>query len=821
MKRQALFLQVSSLYIMSTMSDEKCPVCHRLKSSGGTASITQWINTCVCNLAVSQSTESVPEKQVCLDCGKEIGKSRKGSLTQFVFRPDYCSCKKPRVRLARSNDFYIGPDSASVEEFDGIEMEIEDDGFPRERYAPVRIVGEGASGKIYLAWDRQLQKFVAVKVLNILSPTALRAFQGEARATSKLVHPSVVRVLDFGVIPGGVPYMVLEYFPGESLRETIDRESFLNWRHASSIIARIASTLSYCHGHGIFHGDLKPENILILPGPEGEAELELELKLVDFGLAKFVSGGDSELSSTMAGTPVYMCPDLLDGFEYDACAEVYSLGCIFFELLTGRLPYIPSGDTAIGQINLHVSTATPRVNEYLSGSTTVPDALEALVFKTMHKHREERFQSMEELASELENVFQDGRGLEEPVDESVYESFSEPVQSSSSSSSLNLVVVAVVALLFVGFVGFFWFQSALDKPAEQEKNRTKLVIQERPRKLEFVDLFNEIPEDASGSARMVTGKLDIQDEDLALLRQGLKGDKPVYLNLQGQHLSGEGFRYLAGLPIYRLNCRGCKIEDGTSRYLSRVKTLAKLHFANTGISDAFIDNLGASPVITWLSIGQNPDITGSCLIKLSRFPNLSNINIGATGIDDADLTHLISLKNLQEVVLNNLPGVSSRGIETLRSLPSLKFLEVIDNSKLDRQSLISISKMPGLHRFRFGVNVGFEPEDLLVLDKSPKLNTISVHNLVPIRSYLTYLLKLKKIQEYDLIGTDVTDRDLVLLEGVEHIDRLKIEMSPNVSMEAIKRLKASFSHPVDFKTDMADTPTKFGAIDELLNNEGF
>lgn len=87
----------------------------------------------------------------------------------------------------------------------------------------------------------------------------------------------------------------------------------------------------------------------------------------------------------------------------------------------------------------------------------------------MHKHREERFKSMEVLASELENVFHDGRGLEEPVDEPVYESFSEPVQSSSSSSSLNLVVVAVVALLFVGFVGFFWFQSALDKPAEQEK----------------------------------------------------------------------------------------------------------------------------------------------------------------------------------------------------------------------------------------------------------------------------------------------------------------------------------------------------------------
>lgn len=798
------------------MSDEKCPVCHRLKSSGGTASITQWINTCVCNLAVSPSADSVPQKQVCLDCGKDIGKSRKGSLTQFVFRPDYCSCKRPRVRLARSNDFYVGPDRASVEEFDGIEIEIEDDKFPRERYAPVRIVGEGASGKIYLAWDRQLQKFVAVKVLNTLSPTALRAFQAEARATSKLIHASVVRVLDFGVTSGEVPYMVLEFFPGESLRESLDREGFLNWRHASSIISRICSTLSYCHGHGIFHGDLKPENILITPGADDD--LEFELKLVDFGLAKFVSGGDDELASTVAGTPVYMCPDTLDGFEYDARAEVYSLGCIFFELLTGRLPYISSGDNAIGQINLHVSSATPKVNEFLTGSTTVPDALEALVFKAMHKHREERFNSMEEMASELESVFQDGRGFEEPVDEPVEESFSKPIES---SSPFNLLVVVIAGLLLVGVAGFFWFTSDPAPPAEKAKPRTRAVLQERSRKLEFADLFNEIPEDPSGSSRMVTGKLEIRDEDLALLRHGLKGDKPVYLNLQGQHLSGEGFRYLAGLPIYRLNCRGCEIDDSSARYLSRVKALSKVHFGKTGISDAFIDNLGASPAITWLSIGQNPRVTGSCLAKLSRFPNLSNINIGATGIDDADLAYLISLKKLEEVVLNNLPGVSSRGIETLRSLPRLKFLDIIDNSRLDRQSLISISKMPGLYRFRFGVNVGFEPEDLLILDRSPKLNSISVHNLVPIRSYLPYLLKLKKIQEYDLIGTDITDKDLVLLEGVRHIERLKIEMSPNISMEAIKRLQTSFSHPVDFKTDMADTPTKFGAIDELLNSEGF
>lgn len=803
---------------MSIMSDEKCPVCHRLKSSGGTASITQWINTCVCSLAATANSIEIPYKEVCLDCGKEIGSARKGSLTQFVFRPDYCSCQRPRTRLTRENDFYVGPDGASAEEFDGVEIDVEDDGFPRQRYAPVRIIGEGASGKIYLAWDRQLHKFVAVKVLNILSPAALRAFQGEARATSKLVHPSVVRVLDFGVTAGGGPYMVLDYFPGESLRATLDREESISWRHASNIILRVCSTLSYCHGLGIYHGDLKPENILIMPA----AEDEFDLKLVDFGLAKFVSNGIDEVVPELAGTPVYMCPDILRGFDYDASAEVYSLGCIFFELLTGRLPYLSSADTAISQINLHVSTATPRVSEHLLDSAAIPEALDALVFRAMHKNREERFKSMEGLASELESIFQEDRDFDEPSSRSNVDSGttavdrSEPKLSSPKPWSLAL---ALAGFLLAGVAAVFWLWSG--QPLQKEKDGQNSVFQKRPRSRAYADLFNETLEDRSGASRMVTGKLNIRDEDLAVFRRGLTGDKPVYLNLQGQGLTGEGFRYLSGLPIYRLNCTGCKLDDRSSRYLGRVKTLSMLHFSNAGITDVFIDNLGASEEMKWLSLGQNPRITGSCLGKLSRFPNLTNIILSATTIDDTALTHLTSLKNLEEVVLNSMPGISSRGIESLQRLPRLKYLDVIDCKKLDRQSLISISKMPGLHRLRFGVNVGFEPADLLVLDQSPQLNSISIQNLCPIKKYLPFLLQLHKIREYDFTGTDITDRDLVLFEGAKHIERLKIEMSPNVSMDAIKRLKASFLHPVEFKTDVADTATKFGAIDELLNSEEF
>lgn len=803
---------------MATMRDEKCPVCHRLKSSGGTASITQWINTCVCNLAATADSIEIPCKEVCLDCGKEIGTARKGSLTQFVFRPDYCSCQRPRTRLTRSNDFYVGPDGVSAEEFDGVEIDVEEDSFPRLRYAPVRIIGEGASGKIYLAWDRQLHKFVAVKVLNILSPAALLAFQGEARATSKLVHPWVVRVFDFGVTAGGGPYMVLDYFPGESLRTTLEREGSISWRHASNIILRVCSTLSYCHGLGIYHGDLKPENILIMPGAGDNPDL----KLVDFGLAKFVSRCIDEGAPELAGTPVYMCPDILRSFNYDASAEVYSLGCIFFELLTGRLPYHSSGDTAIGQINLHVSTATPRVSEYLLDSAAIPEALDALVFRAMHKNREERFKSMEELASELESIFQEDRDFDELACKGNVDIGTNMVDRGAPKVSWPTpwsLALALAGFLLAGVAAFFWLGSG--QPLQQAKDGQNSVLQKRPRSRMYTDLFTETLEDKAGASRMVTGKVNILDEDLAVFRRGLKGDKPVYLNLQGQRLTGKGFRYLAGLPIYRLNCTGCKLDDRSSRHLSRVKTLSMLHLSSAGITDVFIDNLGASQELRWLSFGQNPGITGSCLARLSRFPSLTNIILSATTIDDAALMHLNSLKNLEEIVLNSMPGISSRGIESLRRLPRLKYLEVIDCKKLDRQSLLSISMMPGLHRLRFGVNVGFEPEDLLVLDQSPQLNSISIHNLCPIKRYLPFLLQLDRIREYDFIGTDITDSDLVLFQGAKHMERLKIEMSPNVSIGAIKRLKAGFSHPVEFKTDVADTASKFGAIDELLNSEEF
>ncbi len=206
------------------MSSNICIKCLRPREKK-TGSITQWIGICNCGAMADTAPRAAATD--CRNCGKVINQARSGTITQWIFKENYCACLNPQPRL-ESETKTSDQATKSVQRIDEEEIHFEHGKFPSERYKPLALLGSGAMGTVYLSRDRVLGKAVAVKVLNRLEREPLLSFQNEARATSKLSHPNIVKVLDFGSTDGGVPFMVMEYISGRSLESIIKEEGAIN-----------------------------------------------------------------------------------------------------------------------------------------------------------------------------------------------------------------------------------------------------------------------------------------------------------------------------------------------------------------------------------------------------------------------------------------------------------------------------------------------------------------------------------------------------------------------------------------------------------------
>ena len=376
------------------MQEEICKKCGNPKSSGS-GSLTDFIRLCSCDQLTVESQEEI---KFCGTCGKRVESGRVGSITQFVFRSDSCNCEFPKVQSdTKSSDFESKPFTGFEEADAEVELDLESDRFPLERYKPIELLGSGANGSVYLARDRLLGKKVAVKTLHFLNKEQLIQFQYEARATSKMVHPNIIEILDFGATEAGTPYMVLEYFEGIPVSELLKGKEFVNVEEALAIIKLTARALSHSHEQGIFHRDLKPSNILIK-----DIDKE-EMKLIDFGIAHVseLTGNLTEYQGkTLAGTPNYMSPDVASGFKYTEASEVYSLGCVLFELLTGRPPF--TGDSALEVLAKHSQERAPNVTS-VSQLEIVPE-IENIVSICLKKDPGDRYGNMNQLLDAIEQI---------------------------------------------------------------------------------------------------------------------------------------------------------------------------------------------------------------------------------------------------------------------------------------------------------------------------------------------------------------------------------------------------------------------------------
>jgi serine/threonine-protein kinase len=255
-----------------------------------------------------------------------------------------------------------------------------------ERYYMEQRIGCGGMGVVYRARHVAIEKSLAVKVLRMqyleVEDVAER-FAQEARIASKIKHINVVDITDYGSTAQGAPYFVMEYLAGHSLAYEIDNFGKVEPSRALNIAAQLASGLAAAHEHGIVHRDLKPDNILLCSGPNGETA-----KILDFGIAR-VLGSKSRLTAEGAviGTPEYMSPEQAQGEQVDVRSDLYSLGVILFEMLTGSVPF--RSDSMVGILTQQVFDAPPMLRTIDPQLGSLPQ-VERLLARLLSKNRDER-----------------------------------------------------------------------------------------------------------------------------------------------------------------------------------------------------------------------------------------------------------------------------------------------------------------------------------------------------------------------------------------------------------------------------------------------
>jgi serine/threonine-protein kinase len=267
------------------------------------------------------------------------------------------------------------------------------------RYRLLREIGRGAMGVVHEARHVDLGRHVALKVLpaeHAPTSTAAERFRAEARAIARLSHDNLVRLHDYGVAADGRAFYAMELLEGETLAELLEREKGMDWREAVQLAIHACRALAAAHAAGVVHRDIKPANLFIT--------VDGTLKLLDFGVARAGAEPDEAPDATpsglsLVGTPEYMAPEQVSGAPIDPRSDLWSLGAVLYELVTGRLPHAAPATVALLDQKLRVRPEPPRLRAPTRG---IPAMLDSAIQKSLEREPEQRFQSAEEMREALE-----------------------------------------------------------------------------------------------------------------------------------------------------------------------------------------------------------------------------------------------------------------------------------------------------------------------------------------------------------------------------------------------------------------------------------
>ena len=272
----------------------------------------------------------------------------------------------------------------------------------QDKYRVISEIGRGGMSIVYKARHEMMDKQVAIKMLQqglMGDQTSIKRFQQEAQAASCLAHQNVITIFDFGVSPTGQPYLVMDFLEGQSLADVIKAQNHISQRRAASIFIQACDALEHAHQKGVLHRDLKSSNIMLV---DYDSNPDF-VKVVDFGIAKLMPNSGKEQQNLTAtgeifGSPIYMSPEQCLGLTLDARSDIYSMGTMLYEALTGQPPLL--GANIIDTMQMHVESVPARPSKIRS-DLQISGPLEMICVRALEKKPENRFKSMGEFRDAL------------------------------------------------------------------------------------------------------------------------------------------------------------------------------------------------------------------------------------------------------------------------------------------------------------------------------------------------------------------------------------------------------------------------------------
>jgi serine/threonine protein kinase len=649
-------------------------------------------------------------------------------------------------------------------------------------YEFLEFVGSGGMGVIYKARHPVLKRLVAVKMLHshLMTDVIVKRFQQEALAVSGLSHANVIAVHDFGLSEHGQPYMVMDFVDGKPLSEIL-RQGTLGIEPVLNIAIQLAEGLQHAHEHGVLHRDLKPSNIMVT-----DADCDFpEAKIVDFGIAKIMESESTRVTQTgeLLGTPQYMSPEQCRGGELDARSDVYSLGCVIFEAITGKPPF--SGESMVSVIVDQISKPARSLGE-VRPDIQFPIELEDLLAKALAKEPVDRFQSMNALLQEMIDV-QRVVAQREKSKKSIWRYLKlnrdqRHVLMLSIASAFALIGVASSSLLYVKTVqaelekkkGAALQASAAPVPARTPDYLFKRIAKDRVDMIKFIpaDKFDYSFAERFFSRNIYIDYLDCrgsQVNDAALVFIGKQIDLK-WLSLQHTKVTDKGLDYLKDLVwLNELHLDETEITAGGIKKLSPMRNLSVLSVGATNIGDKGLENLHYLPVQSLSLAMSKVPLTDNSFRLLSAHKPLLVLNLwNVKDLPEASIARLGSLPNFQELLLEDT-DIKDSAIPYICKIKTLKVIELA-GTQVSLSGIKQLSKMPNLELIKFR-GAPITAEWIPVLAKFPKLIKLNIPESNIDDATLALIPRMMpKLENLDLENCKkVTDKGLASVSKIKRL----------------------------------------------------
>ncbi|MCC7531974.1 MAG: protein kinase [Candidatus Melainabacteria bacterium] len=624
-----------------------------------------------------------------------------------------------------------------------------------EKFKIIELLGVGGMGSVYRVNHLFMNQQYALKCLNICQRNDInwRRFENEAKAANMLDHANLLRVFEFGLLPGGRPYFLMELVNGVTLADEVRRLGRLPMKRAIKIFIQVAFAIHYAHEHGIIHRDLKPSNIML---EKKEGEENETVKIVDFGIAK-LTGVDEFNQQTLTktgeifGSPLYMSPEQCSGTAIDNRSDLYSLGCLFYEALTSAPPFI--GETALATMMKHQNELPLSLQEASMG-IGFPSGLEKIVATLLEKDPDLRYQKANSLAAdliELERTLS-GDADSTPATQQIGKLRADRGKAfaqTPADNAINTILIATLTLVIGAVAGAgicyvilsgqikdlkayyedreasaFPFEAAQQnappskvspeqKASPQAGSYSKIVGDQRiltfPKGMclgTIIDDFAFVTEAEGKKKFPKQRRLSLMVRNNAIespdLLAGFAADDLVFLNFSSAPtFKSDGFSAIENLTgLKAINLKHTLFNNSALLSLEKMVNLRYANFNHTRVHGDGLAKLAILPNLNALDVSNNSGMLPFCQ-SLSELKNLYELQMQHCQLDDVTCKDISQCQSIRVLCISQNKDITDAGVSYLKDLKNLAWLDLTATS-VSPNCLESLLEMRSLRKVELG-----------------------------------------------------------------------------------------------------------------------